>query len=274
MHTTVAAKFYSAGRARVPERWVVPGGGMHLIDAPHLFVLLEHPTEGLGLFDTGSSEVFAGNTWRLSLAVYRRVTQLRMAAADTARAQLHRDGVQPSEIRWIILSHLDPDHTGGLRDFPNARIICSRAARDVASAHSVGAALRGRLFPRLLPLDFAQRATAAPETGPSLGPFPWTHDLFEDGSIVLVPLPGHAIGHIGALLRVDSGEQWFLVADAIWSVKGLSRWGILHEVVAIDRAAQRATRRGLAALVEENDVLVLPSHCPETARRMLERQNP
>lgn len=274
MYTTVAATFYRAGRARVPERWVVPGGGMHLIDVPHLFVLLEHPTEGFGLFDTGSSEVFASNTWRLSLAVYRRITQLRMAAADTARAQLHRDGVRPSEIRWIILSHLDPDHTGGLRDFPNARIICSRAALDVASAHSVGAALRGRLFPRLLPLDFAQRANAVPETGPPLGPFPWTHDLFEDGSIVLVPLPGHAIGHIGALLRVDSGEKWFLVADAIWSVGGLSRWGILHEVVAIDRAAQRATRRGLAAFAEENDVLVLPSHCPETALRMLERQNP
>ena len=160
MYTTVAARFYRAGRSRVPERWVVPGGGMHLVDVPDLCVLLEHPTEGLGLFDTGSSEIFAGNTWRLSLAAYRRVTQLRMTAADTARAQLQRDGVQPSEIRWIILSHLDPDHSGGLRDFPNARIICSRAVRDLASAHSVGAALRGRLFPRHLPLDFAQRARA------------------------------------------------------------------------------------------------------------------
>lgn len=274
MDTTVAARFYRAGWSRVPERLVVPGGGMHLIDVPDLCTLIEHPTEGPGLFDTGSSEVLARNTRRISLEAYRHVTQHRMTAADTVRAQLERDRVQASEVRWIVLSHLDPDHAGGLRDFPNARIICSRAVRDLGRSHSVGAALRGRIFPQHLPLDFAERAAAVPETGPPLGPFPWTHDLFGDGSIVLVPLPGHAIGHIGALLRLDSGERWFLVADAVWSGEGLSRRGFFHEVIAVDRAAQRATRRALAAFTEENEVLVLPSHCPAAARRMLRSQNP
>mgnify|MGYP001555880642 FL=1 len=274
METSVAARFYRAGWSRVPERWAVPGGSMQLVDVPDLCTLIEHPTEGLGLFDTGTSEAFAGNTRRFSLEAYRHVTQHRMTRADTVRAQLEHDGLQASEIRWIVLSHLDPDHSGGLRDFPNARIICSRAVRDLADAHSLGAALRGRLFPNHLPLDFAERAAASPETGPPLAPFPWSHDLFGDGSIVLVPLPGHAIGQIGALLRVDSGERWFLVADAIWSIEGLSRRGFFHEIIAVDRTAQDATRRDLAAFAEEHDVLVLPSHCLAAARRMLGPQNP
>jgi N-acyl homoserine lactone hydrolase len=40
-------------------------------------------------------------------------------------------------------------------------------------------------------------------------------DLFGDGRIVLVPLPGHTAGSMGALAALDRSGQFLLAADAV-----------------------------------------------------------
>ena len=58
------------------------------------------------------------------------------------------------------------------------------------------AALLTRSLPECLPADLAQRVDALDELtgGPAVGPFSTSHDLWGDGSLLLIPLPGHAPG--------------------------------------------------------------------------------
>lgn len=265
-------RVFSAGRFRVPQRWVVPQGHLRVIEVPDLFALIDHPIRGMGLFDTGCSELFNERTGSVSLEGYREFTRLQITPEETARNQLERAGVHASDIRWVVLSHLDADHTGGLRDFPGAEIYLSAAALEIATRGGVRAALAGRLFPRHLPDDFAARARAVPEDGPPVGKFPWSHDLFGEGTVRVVPMPGHAVGHIGALVRTDNDRTLVFCGDAVWSRAGLAERGVFHEGIAVDRRALMETRRALAQLVAAGDGVLVPSHCPVAAAELL--QNP
>ena len=68
-------------------------------------------------------------------------------------------------------------------------------------------AVRRGILPRLFPDDFAARTQVIdsyPDTRlPVLGA---THDLLRDGSVLLLPLRGHARGQIGALVRTVRGD--------------------------------------------------------------------
>ena len=41
---------------------------------------------------------------------------------DTAARRLEAIGIAPSDVTDIVLTHADPDHTGGLADFPQTRV--------------------------------------------------------------------------------------------------------------------------------------------------------
>ena len=70
--------------------------------------------------------------------------------------------------------------------------------------------------PALMPDDFDRRAVLLPPfAGAPLGTLGPTHDLFGDGSAVLVELPGHARGQMGLLAQTLRGRIFF-AADSVW----------------------------------------------------------
>src|SRR5262249_49189781 len=130
-------------------------------------------------------------------------------------SQLPGLGLPTQDIRWMVLSHLHGDHTGGMRDFPGARIYVTRAAYDYATGLKGLQAVRKGYLPALFPDDFADRtALLSCLDGPALGALGPTLDLFGDGSAQLVNLPGHARGQIGMLVQGEKGAMLF-VADSI-----------------------------------------------------------
>jgi glyoxylase-like metal-dependent hydrolase (beta-lactamase superfamily II) len=155
----------------------------------------------------------------------RWVTPTRITAEEAAVTQVRALGYDPGEVKTIILSHFDPDHFGGLKDFPNARVACSwRAWEDVRSLSRWGA-LKARLLPGHLPEDMAGRLWLLPDpAGPPISVFDASLDLFGDGSVRLVSLPGHAPGQLGAFVRRSSdGADLLLAADAVWIFSGAGR---------------------------------------------------
>jgi glyoxylase-like metal-dependent hydrolase (beta-lactamase superfamily II) len=92
------------------------------------------------------------------------------------------------------------------------------------------------------------------------------YDLFGDGSLLLIALPGHAAGHYGVLFEDDRGPV-FLIADASWSSQAIRDFMPPPALVTGwlgDTRAYRDTLAKLQALGEEApQVRMVPSHCRE-----------
>lgn len=270
----VGVRILTAGSVDAPERVFGMSAGWKRVEIPALFALLDHPAFGPVLFDTGYASYFHEATEKLPEKVYAWLTPVKIQASENAGAQVGRLGIDPAEIRWIIVSHFDPDHIGGLRDFPAARVVCSWRAWDAVRGKTGLKALGARILTGLLPDDLAARVVVLPDPeGPGIGPFEASHDLFGDGSVRLVSLAGHAPGMTGAFVNAADGRTLFLCGDACWTVRALAsedaRRGA-HQVIAHDRAEQDETYRKLIRLRKEMpEVKIVPSHCPDTAAELL-----
>ncbi len=258
----------TAGMAWVRPFTFQPGGGMKWMAVPALFAIIEHPEQGLLLWDTGYAPRFFAATRRFPWRIMRWVTPAEIHEEDAVVNQLRALGYDPADVKAIILSHFDPDHFGGLLDFPDVPIFCSwRAWADVREKRGLGR-VKARLLPQHLPEDMAGRLKLLPDPdGPPISAFDASLDLFGDGSIRLVELPGHAPGQLGAFLRRSSdGADLFLAADGCWNLAAIEASGYrggAHRVLAVDKKGQDETYRKLRQLHKEWPALrIVPSHCP------------
>ena len=261
---------YEAGHCTHPECATRRGASLAPIAYPALAFLLHHPQQGRVLFDTGYSEHFLDATRHFPERLYRAVTPVHLGAEEPLRVQLQRDGVTPGDIGHVVLSHLHGDHLGGLRDFPNAALICSRVAWEDMCARSRLRSLKRGLLPQLLPDNFLDRVSwieDAPlcDLPTALADFGAGHDLFGDGSLLAVSLPGHAAGHYGLLFDDPQDTPIFLVADAAWSSQAI-REGVPPPALVTawlgDTQVYRETLQRLHELGNATpSIRILPSHC-------------
>lgn len=230
--------------------------------------LLRHPTRGALLFDTGYAPriVDAFAQWPERIYRYATPTTLATPVAE----QLVAFQLDAAEIAMVIVSHLHADHVAGLRDFPAARFVVARAALDLQrTAHGIGAVRRG-ILQALFPDDFERRAQVVEAfDGPAIPVIGATHDLFDDGSVLLVPLPGHARGQMGALVQTTRGAV-LLCADGAWTSQAYRELRSPHWITGAmqdDMTALRSTLRLLFEFARARPkVAILPTHCPETLR--------
>ncbi|MEZ6003610.1 MAG: MBL fold metallo-hydrolase [Planctomycetota bacterium] len=261
-----------AGTCTHPEHIVHRNWKWKPLVFPATVALIRHPEEGVILFDSGYSEPFLAATRHFPERMYRWVTPVQFESGHSVAAQLAQRGISPLEVRWIVVSHFHADHIGGLRDFPHARFLFLDAAwRRVQGLRGLGGLRRGFL-PSLLPEDFSRRATAVQpadvQLPAELRGFTGAVDLFGDGSLLGIPLEGHAEGQMGLALRTEAGELWFLVADACWTRRCLEGPIAPHWVTRLlfdDSAKYRDQLGKLAGIARRADGLrIIPSHCMET----------
>ena len=249
------------------EAIVIRGGRPRHIACHSIVALLEHPVHGWLLWDAGYAPYMLAATRRFPYRMYRWATPLHLQPELAVTEQLSRFGLSPTDIRLIILSHFHADHIAGLRDFPNARFVATAEAYSTVTRLRGLAALRRGFIPELLPPDFSQRCILLPTfTGAPIAPLGASHDLFADGSIRLVQLPGHARGQIGMFVHTVLGECFF-VADSVWLTRSIidnCPPARLADFIADDPAAVRATIARLHQFVRQFPHLrIIPSHCPE-----------
>ncbi len=265
---------FETGHCLHPEASSRIGASWRACEFPSLVALLRHPRHGWILFDTGYGQAFMDATRRWPERLYRAVTPVRWRPSQSAAAQLHARGIEAASVAHVVISHFHGDHVGALADFPAARVWCDRTAwHELHGRHRLTALAHG-LLPALAPQYIDRRINFYDQSGverlsPDLAPFHAGHDLFGDGSVLAVPLPGHATGHFGVCFRGPS-EWVFLVGDAAWSSRAIldnlppPRWatGMLGDT--------EAYRRSLAALhalaARGGPVRLVPAHCREARR--------
>lgn len=249
------------------ENHILQGGTRRKIACHSLVALLRHPAHGWLLWDTGYAPRMLEATRNLPFALYRAATPLHLKPELAVVAQLARLGLQASAIRRVLISHYHADHIAGLRDFPAATYISSQLAYDDVAARRGLSALSRAFIPALLPEQFEQRVTLLPPfQGEPLSELGATHDLFGDGSLLLIELPGHARGQIGMLVHTARGRVLF-AADGCWMRRSIRENRPPSRLTSffVDNPAQvRATiqRLHIFALAQP-DVIIIPSHCPE-----------
>lgn len=269
---TVGLHPLDCGRVKMPERWVHSRPGVRaslsalgirtpreeLLDAPIIAFLLVHPTAGPILVDTGFPAEVArdpgGAIGRFNARIFRG---LRVEPTQTVSAQVRSLGIHPEEVRLVVMTHLHVDHAGALPDFPAARVVVSEPEWKAATAR--GSAFAGYHRAHLdLGLDF--RLYTFPEPlGEGARRFDRSSlDLLGDGSIRLIPTPGHTPGHVSVLVRTLGGEA-LIAGDAIYTGETLRRGE--RPFRAVDREAYERSVEALSDYRWENpDALIIPGH--------------
>jgi glyoxylase-like metal-dependent hydrolase (beta-lactamase superfamily II) len=259
------------GHCLHPECSVLAGGRWQVCEFPSLVALLRHPQRGWVLFDTGYSARFFAATAHFPASLYRWVTPVRFDPRRALVVQLEGLGVARADVAAIVLSHFHADHVAGVLDFDGVPVHCSTDGWSALHARSPLAALRVGLLAELAPRAIEQRLRFF-EDSPVPGAQSYAdgfrqHDLFGDGSVVAVALPGHAPGHYGVRFVADDGAEVLLVGDAAWSTRALREnrpppaWatGWLG-----DTRTYRDTFSRLHELTRVRpDLKIVPSHCTE-----------
>jgi glyoxylase-like metal-dependent hydrolase (beta-lactamase superfamily II) len=263
----LSLELFDTGYCVVSEASVLRGGARRPMECHALVALIGHPAYGPTLFDAGYAMRMLEATEPWPYRLYRSMTPLRLRPELEIARQLADRGVDPGTIRRVIVSHFHADHVAGLLDFPTAAIVASRAALDHLQGRRGFAALLRGYLPALLPPDLGRRAQPLPPfTGaplPHLGP---THDFFGDGSLLLVALPGHARGQIGALVQTADGPV-LLAADGAWTRRSIRERRpparLTYLIVDDPRAMLRTLDDLHAFSLARPDVRIVPTHCPE-----------
>jgi glyoxylase-like metal-dependent hydrolase (beta-lactamase superfamily II) len=221
---------------------------------------IEHP-EGVIVVDTGETARAAEPGYFPRWHPYFRFSvRSHVTPEDEIGPQLRALGINPDDVRRVILTHLHTDHAGGLHHFPRTEILASRA--DIAIASGWGGRLRGypnNRFPSWFepkPVDLAQQP---------FGPFPQSLPLTAAGDVTLVPLPGHTPGQLGVV--VDEGDKRVFIAGDASYRQDLMLRGALDGVAPDEQAATETLRR-IQAFVAERPTVYLVAHDPETATRL------
>jgi glyoxylase-like metal-dependent hydrolase (beta-lactamase superfamily II) len=197
--------------------------------------------------------------------VYDRLARFDIGEGETFGAGLDRLGYRPGDVTTAVISHLHQDHIGGVGDMPGAELLVSAdewrsLRRPLAEARGL---LRSHIdLPglRWSPVEFERLGGRA---AASLHPFTDGRDLFGDGSLVLLPTPGHTPGSASLLVRRNDAPPLLLVGDLTYDVHAFDRG--LHSGVGSRRRLAR-TRRAVLGLRETNPGLrILAAHDPAAA---------
>lgn len=214
--------FANSARVDTREWLVLRGGRWRKLPLRVRYGLLQHPKVGPVLIDTGYTDYSLLAPGRsLMLRAYGWAFGPQLNPAEQPAPFLRRFGLTPQDISTVIVTHFHVDHISGLTLFPTARFLASSSAWQHISQNSAFANLRHGVFPELLPGDFETRldpVESRPRVTHASGLSGW--DLFGDGSVIGVLLPGHADGHLG-LLFDDPVRPLLYATDAQWVLDAL-----------------------------------------------------
>ena len=111
-----------------------------------------------------------------------------------------------------------------------------------------------------------QRITPELASDPGLAPFRSGHDLFGDGSLVLLPTPGHTPGSMSLLVRRPGRPPLLMVGDVTYDAH-------LLECGHVPGVGNRRLLRDATAMVNQMrqrqpGLVILPAHDPGAASRL------
>ncbi|WP_030252562.1 MBL fold metallo-hydrolase [Streptomyces violens] len=234
-------------------------------------LLVETDTDGLVLVESGLGTEDVRRPQDTLDPVWRELASPGLDPAEPAVRQVERLGFRAEDVRHIAVTHLDVDHTGGLPDFPAARVHVRAEELTAAAAEAPSRRYR--------PAHWAHGPhweTYEGDGGDTWAGFAGVRELAGlGGDFLLVPLGGHSAGHAGIAVR--DRDRWLLHAgDAYFYHREIAPEApsshplldVIQLDAQVDAELRIANQRRLAAAAREEGITVLNAHDPWTFLRL------
>ena len=155
--------------------------------------LVIHP-KGLLIFDTGLNDRLVGRP------LYENITDgYGQIKFNTLIGQLADIGVRPVDIDYLVLSHYHWDHIGNASEFAGAMWLVYKGDRDQMFSKEARAYA---WFSQYAALEKSRTTVLKGD-----------HDVFGDGTVVVLATPGHTEGHCSLLVRLKNTGTVVLSGD-------------------------------------------------------------
>lgn len=203
-------------RALMSKSWV---------KIPINYFLIQH-RKGLILFDTGLDPAIVSDshyiTSRLGRFLLKRIFRLHLSEKGRIDRILARSGDQIDTIGLVVISHLHFDHVGGIAHTPNAQFLVSqREWAQLSEPHPEHDwILREHIE---LPAAQWRPISFRPIDDLLFEGFEGIYDVMGDGTMVLLPTPGHTAGSLSMLIRRKGWAPILLVGDLTYDAKLLKQ---------------------------------------------------
>lgn len=192
VHMSTTVKIWALDGAKFTlDRGILIVGGEGTLTIPVPTYLIQHE-RGLVLFDTGLDPAAVTDP---SGTYGPLADMLGLDFPEEMRVdrQIEAAGFSAADVTHVIVSHSHFDHTGAIALFPNAQILIGGA--DLPYAY--------------WPMPAASAFFRSHDIEVARG-FQWRElygdlDLFGDGSIQILQMPGHTPGNTSTIVRLDSG---------------------------------------------------------------------
>lgn len=234
--------------------------------------LLVELHDGWALVDSGLGTRDVAEAKKRLGSAFTNLVAPTLDPEECALNQLGRLGLAARDVRYLLPTHLDLDHAGGLSDFPHATVHLLAREHATASARSGSF---GRT--RYRPTQFRDATFQLHEPQgehwfgfEGVRPLPGSRD-----EVLLIPLYGHTYGHAGVALKTASG--WLLHAgDAYFSKREIEGQSaplgleVFQRALAMDGKQRLYNRERLRALARDRagEVRVICAHDPDELRAL------
>ena len=164
--------------------------------------------------------------------------------AKSLAGELEKLGVKPAEVGYVAVSHTHPDHIGNVELFPQAMLLVQKA--EYTWPNQDGS-------PRFKPAHPVKQLEGE-------------YDVFGDGSVRLIPTPGHTPGHQSALIRLAHTGAVLLSGDAVhlrdnWDARRVPS-------INFDKDKTAASMTKMAGLIEQEKAQLWINHDKPQAATM------
>jgi N-acyl homoserine lactone hydrolase len=224
--------------------------------------VIEHD-EGIIVIDTGEiSRVHQPGYHPSWHPFYQRAVRFSVHPDEEIGPQLRALGIAARDVRQVVLTHLHTDHAGGLIHLTGSRIWVS--GREMKRASGLAGRVQGYLphrWPKWWQPEFIRFGNRP------IGPFHQSMSLTDRGDVLIVPTPGHTPHHVSVI--VCGTPSVFLAGDTSYTERLLLEGKV--DGVSPDMETSRRTLNQIAALAEEQPLVYLPSHDPESAVRLQQK---